>query len=155
MSTSDEHLAILFIVAFPFAFIALGWLVLKLLHLLSGWEWLENKYPDRVDNALWRISRVSGVMGNAPPFGTSLSRTLTLEVCDAGIRVRNGFPFSLLWHPFFVPYEEIEIRSHHILFRYYVKMIFGRPEVGNLALRPSAAAKLARASQGKLDLPCA
>lgn len=127
---------------FPVAFIGLWLLVTRLLSAMSGWDTLQDRYPDRADPPLLALRFQSGTMGRGVNYGNCLTLTAT----RIGLRVATWRIFGLFSSPFLVPWSEIRAEPGRMLFMHTVRLRFGNPEQGQLTLRRGTWERLLEAS---------
>jgi hypothetical protein len=150
--TGDEPPAIWIVVlAFPLFFVALWLGVTTLLHHLAGWGRLMDRFPDREDRLIERVSMTSGRLGAFPAI--NYNNCLTLDVCDGGLRVSVLRLVGMFSRPFLVPWNRIRVARQRVFLFDYYRLSLGDPEEGVLAIRPRIARRIAQASGGKLVLP--
>lgn len=107
------------------------WLVVTtILSVASGWFRLAKRYPNRDEPTIRKIGSQSGMMG----LGVSMRGILVLTACRSGLRVAIWRVFGPFCPPFFVPWEEIGVRSTKLLFRPLARLGFGQPETGVLSI---------------------
>lgn len=127
---------------FPVAFVAIWLFVTKLLALMSGWDALEDRYPDRPEFRLLVLRMQSGRLGSVVNY----SGCLTLMATRTGLRVSTWRIFAPFQSPFLVPWTDIHAESGRSLFLRTVQLRFGNPQIGQLTLSARTWERLLRAS---------
>ena len=141
-------------ILFPIVFVGFWVLVTLFLWRASGWASLQDEYPDRPDDQPHLTLRAqSGSMGYFPLGGVQFGNCLRLEACETGLRISVWKLLSPRSKPIFVPWTRISAEVTHTWFFRFVRLKFGNPEKGRLAIRPRVAKKLADGSRGQLALP--
>ena len=142
------------LVGFPIVFGAMWLVITTLLMRLAGWRDIESRFPDQIGlEVIKRWGAVSGSMGKVVPGGVQFGNCLVVEVCATGMRVKVWKVLGLFVEPFYVPWISIRAHTDRFLFFRLVRLQFGDPEVGRLALTRGMARKIANASRGQLSLP--
>jgi hypothetical protein len=136
-----QHIALIF----PLYFVALWFIIVNVLALLSGWFRLMARFPDRAEEPILRLRFRSGSMG----LGVSMRGILTLSVCPSGLRVGIWRVFGPFSRDFFVPWDEIAVSRKKLLFWSIAKLHFGNPPAGSLSIMASLADRLAQAAEGR------
>jgi hypothetical protein len=128
----------------PILFAAMWLLVTTIFGFVSGWFALQRRFPGNQDTPLLRLRMRSGKMG-----WIHLNGILTLDSCASGLRVSVWKLFGPFQRPFQVPWDQIEAEPvAPFLLGPIVRLRFGRPEVGRLAIGLRAWERLKAASQG-------
>jgi hypothetical protein len=126
----DDTIANKLLPFFPLLFVGMWLLTTSVLGVLSGWFNLCQIYPDTREPALLTLRGRSGSMG----FGVNLQRVLRLEACRSGLRVRISRLFGPFQPPFLVPWNEIAATPRTSFCVPMIRLGFGRPENGKLAI---------------------
>jgi hypothetical protein len=128
----------------PALFLCLWLFVTALFGLFSGWFRLQRQFPRSDETPLLRLRMQSGMMG-----WIHLNGVLTLDACESGLRVGMWRLFGPFERPFEVPWDRIEAEPvSPFLLGPMVRLRFGRPEAGRLAINLRAWERLKAASQG-------
>ncbi len=127
---------------FPVFFVCMWLGVTKLLAWKSGWEELQDLYPDRDEPALLALHFQSGVL-NAM---LQMSGVLGLAATRTGLRLRILRLFGPFCRPFLVPWREIRVEpvTARFAFRRYVRLHFGTADRGTLEISERTWQRLAR-----------
>jgi hypothetical protein len=126
-----------FLIFFPLLWFG----VVMLLSLLSGWFGLMERFPDRAEEPVLRLTGQSGSLRKI-----SMNRILTLSVCPTGLRIGIARIFGPFSRDFLVPWGEITVVRADRVFWKVAKLSFGRPPIGTLAVESQVADQLARAA---------
>lgn len=110
---------------FPFFFISMWCLAMWTTAVFSGWRTLQERYPDRLDQSVERLSFRSGNMGRFLGTGINFGNCLTFDICRSGLRVSVLFILALFQKPFFVPWSEITASERRRFFFRGVELRFG------------------------------
>jgi len=138
---------------FPYLFVPfflIFWFTIgATLHFLSGWQGLQNHFPDRDQDAQKTLRFQSGSMGKALLTGVSYRNCLRYDVCHGGLRIRVLWFLSPLSKPIFVPWLQIRASIERKFILRNCRLSFGQPEIGDLTIGQGAAREIARYSSGK------
>jgi hypothetical protein len=137
-------LAIKFLVLAIGAYLAVGLIGGLLWHFPSGWERLQETFPDRKEPALSTLRFRSGRLGDGWKLGVNYLPVLCFDNCNSGLRVRMLPVFALLSKPFFVPWSSLEIEESA---GFGVNLYFGKPMVGTLVVSQAVARQVRRFMQ--------
>jgi len=140
-----------FPVTLPFFFVGLWLVVTTILYLVSGWYWLQKRYPDQEESTILKIGSQSGMMG----LGVSMRGILVLSACRSGLRVGIWRVFGPFCRPFFVPWSDISVRTTQLMFRPMARLGFGHPEVGVLSIDRRTWERLTRSASERAVAPIA
>jgi hypothetical protein len=134
---------------FPVFFVLMWLAVSIILGIFSGWYLLMTRYPNREEEELLSLKRLSGSMG----LGVRMNRILSISVCPSGLRIGMMRVFGVLSRDFFVPWQEISVNRKDGFFGQSAELRFGNPSTGRLRIPSHIADRLARASLGRWPEP--
>lgn len=138
----DAYLQFLPFGLFPVAFVGLWLAVGSLVIWISGWYGLMDRFPDRHETPLTKLTWQSGMMGRA-----RLRGVLTLSACPTGLRLSIMKVFAPFARDVFVPWSEIEVTRKDWFLGKVAELKLGRPASGSLTIAASTADALAAAAQ--------
>ncbi len=139
------------LVLFPVMFLGMWLLIVTLLGRMSGWNKLQNRFPDRPDESLIVMRAQSGAMGGISSAKVNFSGCLRLDVCRTGLRVSMWKIFGPFQNPFFVPWGQIDVSDASIFKFKRHRLGFGTPESGFLIIADRTAKMIATRSPIKLS----
>jgi hypothetical protein len=116
---------------FPFFFVGMWLFATTMIGVLSGWNALGDRFPDRDSDNLLRLRWQSGRMGRFMG-GANFGGCLTLTATTAGLRIAIWRPLGPFQSPFLVPWERIRPEPAKELFTPAVRLHFG--ETGQLTV---------------------
>lgn len=127
-----------FLASFPFLFIGMWLAVTTLLWVLSGWNTLQVRFPNKAEMPLRRMRFQSGMLGKGGlwnPWGNvNYGNCLRIDICQSGLRVAIWRVFGLSARPFLVPWNLISVEERRYLFFRIYRLSFGDPELSKLTV---------------------
>jgi hypothetical protein len=147
MAGGETDSSTVVIVLFPFFFAGLWLAVTMVLGAWSGWNSLQQSYPDRQEQPIDRMRMQSGMLGSGSSFnpwgGVSYSGCLRFDVCPSGLRVAVWRIFGPLQRPFFVPWNEIRVEKFNLFFFSRYRLNFGNRNDAGLSIGRRAFERIA------------
>lgn len=141
---SDEAILRWFPYAFPFFFAGMWLAATAMTGVMSGWFNLQQWYADETgEEPLLKLGWQSGSMG----FGVNFNGCLTLAACRSGLSIRVWRIFGPFQKPLLIPWREIEATPKRLLFFRMVRLDFGKPSNGRLAIKARTWARLMEAAK--------
>lgn len=116
---------------FPFFFVGMWLFATTMIGVLSGWNALRERFPDRDATNLLRLGWQSGRMGKVMG-GASFGGCLTLTATPLGLRVAIWRLFGSFQSPFLVPWDRIRPEPVRELFAPAIRLHFG--DTGRLTI---------------------
>ncbi len=126
---------------FPLAFIGIWLALTTALGVFSGWNVLQDRYPDRDFPALRTLRFQSGKLGRV-----DFNSCLTLSATRFGVRIAAWRIFAPFQSPILVPWSDIDASPGRVLLFRTVRLGFGKPEIGRLTVSTRTWQRLVEAS---------
>jgi hypothetical protein len=115
---------------FPFLFVGMWLLISTVLGMWSGWNTLQDEFPDRQERPNLRLRFQSGALGSGRlwnPWGNvQYGNCLRLDACPAGLRISLWKIFGPFLRPIFVPWNEIAVTERRMLVFKMYRLSLGR-----------------------------
>ncbi|MDJ0643069.1 MAG: hypothetical protein QNJ15_09640 [Erythrobacter sp.] len=150
---SDSDLTLYVVVGFALIF-PLFWLfVVSLISLTGGWRRLQDEFPDKPTAHVYRrLSMQSAHLGRLVG-GVSYRNTLTIEVCEQGLRFSVWRIFAPFGKPLFFRWNEIEADPSNWLAWPAYRLRWGDGDRNSMLMRCKTVESIAEASRGRFVLP--
>lgn len=150
---SDATLILAIIVGFVGFFAALWLLITTLLLKMAGWGSLSERFPDRSDETRKRFALQTGAIGPHPLASVNFKLCLTMEVCEAGLRITIMKLLAPFAEPIFIPWDELAVEKRKFLGFAYYDLLFGGEGEGHMLISKRLGRRISEASEGALKLP--
>jgi len=134
------------------SFVVLWMGVAAIVPKFSGWEELEDLFPDRPEKTIRTLSFRGFYLGRQK-LGASYRGCVTFEVCHTGLRVLVWKIFAPFSHPIFVPWEAMELEPARIFGFAATRIKMGPSPEFWMTMPNSSARDIANASGGSFALP--
>lgn len=132
---------------FPVFFVTLWCLACLSLGNLSGWNQLQDLYPDTGEPTQVRLGGQSLSMGGLLGMPVNFNGCVTIELCAGGIRFRLWRIFGLFQRPFLVPWRDIAVDEARVFLMRRARLRLARWD-GAITLRPRTYARLVEQAPG-------
>jgi hypothetical protein len=151
---SDQQVLYFFPIVFPFLFVGMWLAIGTILWKLSGWQELQDAFPDIIEKTECNLRLQSGAIGASLMVyrHVAYGSCLNFGVCRSGLRVSLMWMFRGLYcKPFFVPWQRIrcdEVRLFWLLS--YKRLSFVGFDRTRVFIRPRTYDKILQRSNGMM-----